>query len=271
MPVERPKATVEPSQSGTQLIDRAVAVLHFIGQAGLNGCRLKGISDGVGLSLPTVHRIVSALERHRLVERDADSRTVRLGLALFSLGAEAADGTGLRRLCRPALLRLAGATGESLFLMARSGLDTVCVDRQAGNYLLESLTRHVGGVVPLGVGSGSLAIMAYLPPEEIEAVLSANAGRYRDYDVTVETVREHLELCRSDGYAATNGLMIEGISALAVPIRPNGREAKAAVALNLTSARLTAPWKATLLKLIREEVGAIEEQLAVRPSSLSRG
>ena len=65
--------------------------------------------------------------------------------------------------------------------------------------------------------------------------------------------------------------MIEGISALAVPIRPNGSEAKAAVALNLTSARLTAPWKATLLKLIREEVGAIEEQLAVRPSSLSRG
>ncbi len=261
-PTETPEAESRPS--GTQLIDRAVAVLHLLGQSGQEGCRLTELAAGIGLSLPTAHRIVAALERHRLVERDRHRRTVRLGLALFALGAEAADGTGLRRLCRPALLRLSGATSESLFLMARSGLDTICVDRQAGNYLLESLTRHVGGVVPLGLGSASLAIMAHLPPEEIEAVITANAARYASYGLKIETIRGYLAQARRDGYVVTDGLMIEGIAAVAVPIRPAGQDVTAAIAVNLTSARLTESWKAQLLALMREEIAVIEEQIGVR-------
>jgi DNA-binding IclR family transcriptional regulator len=256
--------------SGTQLIDRAVAVLHFLGQAGQEGSRLTEIAAAIGLSLPTAHRIVAALERHRLVERDGRGRSVRLGLALFSLGAEAADGTGLRRICRPALLRLSGATGESLFLMARSGLDTVCVDRQAGNYLLESLTRHVGGVIPLGIGSASLAVMAYLPPEEIEAVIAANTARYAAFGVSVETIRSYLAQARQNGFVVTDGLMIEGIAALAVPIRPRGGNVTAAIAINLTSARLTEAWKAHLLTLLREEIAKIEEQAGVQIASRKR-
>ncbi len=257
----------EARPSGTQLIDRAVAVLHVLGQAGQDGCRLSDLAGAVGLSLPTAHRIVGALERHRLIERDKRRRTVRLGLALFALGAEAADGTGLRRLCRPALLRLSGATGESLFLMARSGLDTVCVDRQAGSYLLESLTRHVGGVVPLGIGSASMAILAYLPHEEIEAVLTANAARYASYGVEVETIRGYLAQGRRDGFVTTDGHMIAGIAALAVPIRAEGSDVTAAIAINLTSARLTESRKAQMLGMMREEIAKIEAQIEVRPAS----
>jgi len=156
---------------------------------------------------------------------------------------------------------VAGATGESIFLMARSGLDAVCVDHQAGNYLLESLTRHVGGVVPLGIGSAALAIMAYLLPEELEAVLSANAARYAAYELPVSTIRGLLEQGRADGNVITDGLMIAGIAALAVPIRPKSRDVTAAIAINLTTARLTPGRRATLLSLIKNEIAEIEAQL----------
>jgi len=95
----------------------------------------------VGLTGPTSHRIIAALERHGLIEREQATKRYRLGLSLFALGARAADGTGLRTVCRPALLRLAAESGDTVFLMARSGFDAVCVDRQEGAYIIDSLNR----------------------------------------------------------------------------------------------------------------------------------
>jgi DNA-binding IclR family transcriptional regulator len=115
--------------TGTQLLDRTVGVIKLLGQIGEKGARMSEIAESLGLKTSTTHRIVTALERHGLIEREHATKRYRLGLALFALGATAADGTGLRKLCRPTLLRLAGETGDTVFLMARSGLNVVCVDR----------------------------------------------------------------------------------------------------------------------------------------------
>src|SRR5262249_29183934 len=92
--------------TGTQLLDRAVAVLKFLGQVGEAGARATAIGEAVGLKPSTAHRIIGALERHNLVEREHATKQYRLSVALFALGSQAAEGTGLRRVCRPALLRL---------------------------------------------------------------------------------------------------------------------------------------------------------------------
>src|SRR4030095_13753194 len=133
------------------------------------------IAEGLGLKASTAHRIVSALERHGLIERERATKRYRLGLALFALGATAADGTGLRKVSRAALLRIAAEAGDTVFLMARSSFHVVCVDRQEGSYILDSLTGHVGGQIPMGVGPASQAILAFLPPEEASTIIDANA------------------------------------------------------------------------------------------------
>src|SRR3954464_12324244 len=144
--------TTEMKATGTQLLDRAVAILNHLGEVGRDGARVSDIAEAFGLNMSTAHRIITGLERHRYIERDEATKRYRLGLALFALGAKAADGTGLRKLCRPALMRIASETGDTVFLMARSGLNVVCVDRQEGTYVLDSLTGHVGGQIPMGVG-----------------------------------------------------------------------------------------------------------------------
>ena len=159
-----------------------MAVIKLLGEVGEKGARMAEIADGLGLKTSTAHRIVSALERHGLIEREQATKRYRLGLALFSLGAAAADGTGLRKVSRPALLRLAAQTGDTVFLMARSGFNVVCVDRQEGSYVLDSLTGHVGGQIPMGVGPASQAILAFLPAEEAEIIINANAPLYGRYN-----------------------------------------------------------------------------------------
>lgn len=245
--------------SGTQLLDRTVGVIKLLGEIGEKGARIAEIAESLGLKTSTAHRIVTALERHGLIEREHATKRYRLGLALFALGATAADGTGLRKLCRPALLRIAGETGDTVFLMARSGFNVVCVDRQEGTYMLDSLTGHVGGQIPMGVGPASQAILAFLPPEEAEAIIAANAPLYARYHgLDADGVRAQLPLIRARRYALDHGELVAGISALAVPILPQGRDAVASIAINMTSARLEPDRLARLVDLLRDQVARIE-------------
>jgi len=252
----------ETAATGTQLLDRAVAILKYLGETGQGGTSMAAIADELELKQPTVHRIVTALERHGLVDREQETKKYRLGLALFALGAKAADGTGLRQLARPALLRLAATTSDSVFLMARAGLTTVCVDRQQGSYVIDSLTGHVGGQIPMGIGPASQAILAYLPAAEIDVVLSANAPLYKKFGgFSARKIRETLQQIRANGYALDDGELVAGISSIAVPILPPGRDAIASIALNLTSPRLTPGRLPELVSLLTKEVREIETQL----------
>src|SRR5882724_258330 len=123
--------------TGTQLLDRAVAILNHLGEIGRQGARVSDIAETFGLTMTTAHRIIGGLERHRYVERNEETKRYRLGLALFALGAKAADTTGMRRVCHPGLMRIAADTGDTVFLMARNGFNTVCVDRQDGGYRID--------------------------------------------------------------------------------------------------------------------------------------
>jgi DNA-binding IclR family transcriptional regulator len=248
--------------TGTQLLDRTVGVIKLLGEFGEQGARMSEIAESLGLKTSTAHRIVTALERHGLIERERSTKRYRLGLALFALGATAADGTGLRKLCRPALLRLAGETGDTVFLMARSGLNVVCVDRQEGTYVLDSLTGHIGGQIPMGVGPASEAILAFLPEDEAEAIIEANASLYTRYhDLSANKIRSRLPQIRAQHYALDHGELVAGISALAVPILPPKRDAVASIALNMTSARLGTERMNDLLQILRVQVARIEEAI----------
>lgn len=57
------------------------------------------------------------------------------------------------------------------------------------------------------------------------------------------------------------GRLVEGISAIAVPILPRGRDVVGSLAINMTSARLRHERLPNLIELLRREVDAIEESI----------
>jgi len=248
--------------TGTQLLDRAVAILKFLGDIGGQGAKASELAEAVGLKASTAHRIITGLERHGLIEREGATKRYRLGLSLFALGAQAADGTGFRRVCHPALLRLAAETGDTVFLMARSGFNTVCVDRQEGSYMIDSLTGQVGGQVPLGIGPASQAILAYLPPDEANVILKTNGPLYGKFNnLSADEIEGRLPEIRKQGYAFDHGRLVDGISAIAVPILPQGRDVVGSISINMTSARLKPARLPELIDLLQHEVKTIEESI----------
>jgi DNA-binding IclR family transcriptional regulator len=262
-------AAPEPAESGIQVLDRVVGLLGLLGEANDGGAQLSRLAAGLGLSVSTTHRLLAALEHHGWVERVEGGRRYRLGTALIGLSGQAAEGTGLRRLCRPALTRLTGETGETTFLIVRSGLNAVVVDRQEGTYVIESLTHGVGGLIPLGVGAGSAAILACQPTADIEEVLAANAARYPQFGTTEVQVRRRVQQIQANGYLLSEDSLISGLAVLSVAIRPAGHNVIAAIAMNFIASRLDTAARHASLGLIRQEAQRIEAALA-QPASLPR-
>ena len=85
------------------------------------------ITRVTGLSKPTAHRLIRALEQHGFLLQ-AGGAGYALGPRLLSLASSAMRELPLRDLAHPALERLAKLTGESAQLYVRDGDERVCVD-----------------------------------------------------------------------------------------------------------------------------------------------
>ncbi len=253
---------MKPS-SGTQLLDRSLHILSYLVHSRHSGVRASDVARALGLSTSTTHRIIVALERYGLVEREEATRKYKPGLTLFTWGTRVADKSAFRKICHPALTRIAAETGDTVLLIARSGRDAVCVDRQEGIYTIDSLVgRQVGGFVPLGVGPASQLILSHMHPVDAKAIVDANAKAYQEYnDLTPGEVLERLSEIRPHGFALEKDRYVEGLSAIAMPIAPYGRDVIGCLSVHLTTARLTPTKTARLQTLLAAEIEKIERAI----------
>jgi DNA-binding IclR family transcriptional regulator len=159
--------------TGVGVLDRCVSLLGLLA----GGPRsLRWLADASGLPRPTAHRLLVALEAHRLVTRDG-SGMFRLGPRLVELAVSAGPEFDLARLAGPVLAGLHEATGESVQLYVRSGSQRLCIAaHDAGTGLRDSVP--IGALLPLAAGSGGKVLLAWaadgpdfgVPGSELAAV-----------------------------------------------------------------------------------------------------
>ncbi|NMG28322.1 IclR family transcriptional regulator domain-containing protein [Aromatoleum evansii] len=245
--------------AGTQSIQRAAHVLRIIASRNGTGLRLVDIAAHSRLERPTAHRILKCLIAEGLVSQDAESRRYFLGRLVFELGLAASTSFNTRDLCRPALVRLAEKTGDTVFLTIRSGFDTVCIDRAEGSFPIKTLTLDVGTRRPLGVGAGGLALLMSLPAPAVDEIVSANALRLGAYNgLTVPVLMRLLKRCRELGYALNDAHVTPGATSVGLPIRSRSGEPFLAISIGAISSRMTEERQQELVALIRAEVTILE-------------
>ena len=244
-------------EQGTQSIGRAVAVWRRIGRATETGLSLADLADATSLAKPTLRRILVALIREGLVEQDLATRRYFPGPETYVTGMLAAPRFGLLRIAQPALIRVARLT-------VRRGLHAVCLLREEGSYPVRTHALQPGDEHPLGIGAGSLAILAGLPDDEIGGLLDdlaplLSAPRYDAYDPQV--LRTAIANARTHGYALNPGLIVAGSWGVGVPIRHPLGTIAGALSLAAIDQRLTPPRQAEMAALLRAEASRIETEL----------
>ena len=247
---------------GVGVLPRAFAILRLLAGEANAGLRVTEIAKQVGLTQATVHRTLQALIAQDVVEQCERSRRYRLSIAFFVLAARAGNPMNLRDLCRPSVLRLCASLGDTIFLLARSGFDAVCLDRSEGPIPIRSFTGDIGGRIALGIGQGSLAILAFLPPAEREEVIRFNLPRVRELGMFDEVyLRTEIEHVRALGYAARSTGLLEGMSGVAVPICDAEGRAVAALSVGTIAGRLSADRLPVVVDLLQREARAIGPRL----------
>jgi len=245
-------------------VDRAVALLRAVAAAGRDGRRLIDLATRCGLGKSTTHRLLQSLCEAGLVEHDAAAKLFFPGIELFLLGNAASVRFGIVEIARPSLIHLADETGDTVFLTVPIDNEWLCVERQIGAFPIRTLTVDVGDRGPLGVGSGGLALLAFRNDAEVDASIGVNRGRlagYRDFNST--GLRQLIATTRRQGYAFIDGLLVEGMSAIGIPICDPQGHPVAALSVAAISSRMASTRRRTIVPLLREHARRIEKQLAV--------
>lgn len=249
---------------GSQTVDRALALLGMVGRRPCEGASLSELVAGSGLNKPTVRRLLLALIRNGMVEQNEQTRRYFLGEEAYILGTFAAHRHGLLELSYETLARLAAETGDAAFLSVRRGFSALCLHREEGTYPIRTFALMTGRLHPLGVGAGSLAMLAALPDAEVEAALEANAALLEsDYPRLLPGgLRRCVAETRAAGYALNPGLVFPDSWGIGVALhRPDGSLA-GALSLAAIESRMQPPRRAELAARLQEAARSIETTLA---------
>jgi len=248
--------------TGTQSIERALTLLREIAAHNRSGSRLLDLATRTALQRPTVHRMLKCLANENMVQQDPDTHRYFLGSMAFELGLTAAPRFNLREICHPALTRIAEATGDTVFLTQRSGLDSVCLDRREGAFPIKAFTLEIGMRRPLGVGTGSLAILSALPEEEIDKVVGANNVRLPEYGLNGGALLSQVKRAQKLGFAMREMPGLAGVRSVGQALRNQGGVPFAALSVSTISSRMTEKRASEIATLLKNETRQIERQIS---------
>jgi DNA-binding IclR family transcriptional regulator len=251
------------STSSAQTVGRAIHLLRLVASSQARHLRLIDIAQMAALDKSTAHRLLQRLVQERMLVRGAGLRGYRLGPLLYELGLAALPETNLREMSQARLRDLAQATGDMAFLVVRSGFETVCLDRIAGNFAIQTMTQGVGDRHPLGVGAGGLAILAALTDSELKIVTKAVAPQLGHYRLTEKVLRERIEATRERGHAVDEGSAALDVTALGRAIRDRTGSPVGAVFVASIKSRMVESRQRDVDKRLATCVGAIESALAL--------
>ena len=206
----------------------------------------------LGVPRSTVFRLLVTLENMGFVERTADGRAHRLGLAVLRLGFEYLGSLGIVELGRPLLERLRDDTGHAASLVVRDGRDIVYLQRAASLSPFASSvtigTRLPAHATVLGhvlLGDLSLSQLRALFPEAQLQGSSANTPANAD------ALFELVQQTRARGYVLAEGFFEPHICTVAAPVFGDNGHVVAAIGLTVPGGRIPEEQRASLVAQVR--------------------
>lgn len=228
-PAEAPKKRGSSRAASSTTLAKASRLLRTVSEQFPTGGTLSRIARESGLTTATAYRLLTSLANEGLLTFDPYAKTYHVGFGLLQIAESAqavAPDLRLRHRLRPMVANIARRTEESTYLSIRAHLDAVCIDLCEGSYPISANTLIAGARRPLGIGAGSMALLAALPEEEADEMLKLNNGRYERYSgISAGQVAQGLADCRQQGFSFNNGMIVPEIAALGVAFRvPDTRQ-----------------------------------------------
>jgi|APTNR8051073442_1049403.scaffolds.fasta_scaffold12810_4 IclR family acetate operon transcriptional repressor len=229
-------AVQPPAGSASERCLRLLALLAHEGRP----LPLAAISLRLGLPKATTHRLCAQLLDSGFIARDVGERMFAVGPALRRLAFDTLNHGVVRGLRHEVLSSLVMEVGETCNFTTLDGAQVLYVDRVEALWPLR-LTLDVGSHVPLHCTASGKLLLAHLPRDERDALIGQlSLTRMTRHTLTqAKALREACEAIAQADHACDREEFIDGLIAVAVPVRDAAGQVRAAIALHAPTARLS--------------------------------
>lgn len=219
---------MEDRDSGSAML-RALDILSAIAGEGVS-VTVPELCERLSLPKPTMHRLCQRLELEGWLLREPDGRSFAPGPRLTRLAFDTVrNSTSAER--RHILEQLVEVAGETCNFVARAGDTAVYLDRVEARWPLR-MHLDVGSRVPMHcTASGKLFLSAMRAAQRRRMLEALDLARHTANTLTtVDALEEEFRRIAARGYSVDDQEFLEGLCAIAVPVRDKRGVILAAVA-----------------------------------------
>jgi DNA-binding IclR family transcriptional regulator len=226
------------------------------------------IARVMGLPKTTVSSLVRTLLEVGFLSQDSETRRYTLGQRLLNLGIIVEDTLEINQKAQGPAKDLAGKTG----LICRVAIwdeDAALITLDVIPREVEVLARRIGPRVAAYATSHGRAILAFLPPNELQKYLKRiKFIAFTPFTITSkdELVKELAET-RRRGYAVNNQGLVQGRGSIAVPIFQRGGRVLAAISLVGSPERIFSQNLTVLVRNVQNAATEISRLMGYTPES----
>lgn len=215
---------------------KLVAILRTIREKDLH--RVTEIAEELDMASSTVHSHLNSLVEYGFINRE--DRQYYLGLRFLDFGIAVRNERNLFRAAKEKVDVLAEETGERVWCVTESQGKGVYLYGATGNSAFKTY-ETIGQYRPLHQIAAGKAILAFLPDERVEEILESNPLEKATPNTITDPdkLREDLEEIREKEIAHNFEESLQGVNAIAAPIKKIDGGIHGAIAIGGPANRLT--------------------------------
>jgi IclR family pca regulon transcriptional regulator len=181
---------------------------------------LSEVAAAAKLDPGTAFRMLNTLVMLGYIARIPESKRFRLTLKVTDLGFHAIARADLREVARPILRSLVGEVNEAASLGVLDGSDILYVERVRAGLTRIGVDIRVGTTIPAFWSTIGEAMLAFLPPDELDRVLAIKPrpGAFPHKPMNKDEIMRNLRQTREAGYSLHDSYFGSGLRVLAVPV-----------------------------------------------------
>ncbi len=243
----------DAGMTSVRAVDRSIAILQsFTVEQPLMS--VVELQKRVGLSRPTLYRLLHTLASRGLIEAEGDPQRFRLAHGVMSLAHVWLKALDVVHVARPVVEDLRDRTGETAALFRIEEDRGICILEYESRHVL-SISRGIGDSLTLAQGATGKAMLAFMDPERQAEFLGRLPKEAR------AQLEEPLRSAKRKGYTISRGEIFVGAVAASAPYFDHRGSVIGSVGIYGPSARVNEEKVAEFAKLVVEAGAKISRLL----------
>lgn len=260
--------TTERSGNNIQSLERAIEILRLL-SLHTSGLALGDIAERLTLNSSTVHHLLATMKQQGFIDQDPETKAYHLGYGIISLVSRYLRSIDLYTAALGPIRKLRDLTEETSYLTILHGRDLITLIEMVGTRPVQARRPTLPGQSTLHSTASGKTLLAYLPPDRAEEILSAlELTRYTDNTITsLADLQVELERIRRHGIGLDYEENLPGVSCIAAPVFDSYGQCIGTASIAFATKAIPNQGWHRLVELVRRCGAEISEKLGYVPDT----